>query len=75
MTKNKYLKEIKPGVFIDVYDVLRAFNVTSHPIAHAVKKLLMAGQRGAKDQGQDLSESIQSIQRAIDDIDEDNWHE
>ena len=37
---NKYQKSIK-GVTVDVYDVLRAFEVTSPPIQHAVKKLLM----------------------------------
>lgn len=61
--RSKYHKEVK-GVFIDVYDVLHAFNVESHAIGHAVKKLLMAGQRGHKSYYQDLNEAIQSIERA-----------
>lgn len=61
---SKYHKTIK-GVTFDVYDVLRAFEVTSPPIQHAVKKLLMPGNRGHKDQLQDVQEAAQSIQREI----------
>jgi hypothetical protein len=51
---------------VDVYDVLRAFNVTDPAIQHAVKKLLCTGIRGHKDSRQDLEEAIQSIERALD---------
>ena len=61
---SKYHKTIK-GVTIDIYDVLRAFEVTSPPIQHAIKKLLMPGNRGRKDQLQDVQEALQSIQREI----------
>jgi len=61
---SKYHKTIK-GVTFDVYDVLRAFEVTSPAIQHAVKKLLMPGVRGNKDQLQDVQEAAQSIQREI----------
>ena len=37
---NKYMREIKPDVWVDVYDVLRAFNVTDAAFQHAIKKLL-----------------------------------
>ena len=50
----------------DVYDVLHAFGVQSHAVGHAVKKLLMPGQRGAKDYAQDLREAVQSIIRELD---------
>ena len=49
----------------DVYDVLQAFAVTSAPIAHAIKKLLLPGERHAKTRLQDLNEAAYSIQRAI----------
>lgn len=62
---NKYQKEIKSEVFVDVYDVLKAFNVTCPATAHAIKKLLCPGQRGIKDKEQDLSEAMASIKRAI----------
>lgn len=61
-----YQKEIKPGVTVDVYDVLKAFGVTCPATQHAVKKLLMPGARGAKDALQDLGEAKQAVERAID---------
>jgi hypothetical protein len=39
--------------------------VTCPATAHAIKKLLMAGERGHKDKVQDLKEAKQSIERAI----------
>ena len=65
MTKNKYLREIKPGVFVDVYDVLKAYEITCPAMQHAVKKCLAAGQRGVKDSVQDMKEAIASIDRSI----------
>lgn len=62
--QNKYHREIKPDVWVDIYDVLKAFNVTNPATAHAIKKLLAPGQRGIKSTDQDLLEAIQSIERA-----------
>lgn len=62
---SKYHREIKPGVLIDVYDVIAAFGVTNPADAHAIKKLLMAGQRGHKNGETDRREAIQAIERAI----------
>ena len=62
---NKYSREIRPLVYVDVYDVLSAFNVTCPAMAHAVKKCLAAGQRGHKDATQDKLEAIASIGRSI----------
>lgn len=67
---NKYSREIKPGVWVDVYDVLRAFNVTCGAVAHAVKKLLALGQRGVKDERQDIKEARQSLERGEQIMDE-----
>jgi hypothetical protein len=50
---------------VDVYDILTAFDVRCPAIQHAIKKLLMPGQRGHKSRGEDLREAIQSIERAI----------
>lgn len=52
------------GMVIDVYDVLKAFEVTCPATQHAIKKMLMAGERGHKDKQTDLNEAIQSLQRA-----------
>lgn len=64
MNKSKYHKTIRNET-VDVYDVLVAFNVTCPATAHAIKKLLMPGQRGNKTRAQDLEEARQSINRAI----------
>lgn len=61
---NKYQRTIK-GVTVDVYDVLAVFGVTCQARGHAIKKLLMAGQRGHKDEAQDLREAVQAIERSI----------
>lgn len=61
---NKYVRTIH-GVEVDVYDVLVAWNVTCPATQHAIKKLLMPGQRGSKDKLQDLEEAKQAIERAI----------
>ncbi len=61
---NKYQREIKPGVFVDVYDVLKAFNVVNPALQHLVKKALAVGQRGHKDVAEDLQDIIDSAVRA-----------
>lgn len=62
--RSKYHREIKPGVWIDVYDVLQAFDVRSSALQHVIKKALAAGQRGHKDRATDLDEIVQSAVRA-----------
>jgi hypothetical protein len=66
---NKYNRLIKGQVgascVVDVYDVLKAFEVTNPATQHAIKKLLASGQRGYKDKQQDLNEAIASLKRAI----------
>jgi len=61
----KYNKRIRNEV-VDVYDILSAFNVTCPALQHAIKKLLMPGQRGAKNRLADLIEARQALDRAID---------
>lgn len=60
-----YKKDVSHLQTVDIYDVLDLFGVQSHPVGHAIKKLLMAGKRGAKGYTQDLQESIDSVQREI----------
>lgn len=62
--RSKYHVEIKTMVWVDVYDVLIAYNVTNPADAHAIKKMLMPGQRGAKSAAQDREEAIASLVRA-----------
>lgn len=62
--RSKYHREIKPGVWVDVYDVLHAFSVTNPALQHLVKKALAPGQRGHKDRATDMDEIVQSAIRA-----------
>lgn len=61
----KYHREIKSGVFVDVYDVLVAFNVANPALQHLIKKALAAGQRGHKDLLTDMQDIIDSAHRAM----------
>jgi hypothetical protein len=62
-----YFKQLPEGTtHVDIYMVLSLYKVTDAAVAHAVKKLLCAGQRGAKDQVKDLTEARDSINRALD---------
>lgn len=56
---------------VDVYRILSIFEVVHPAIQHAIKKLLVAGKRGAKDTRKDWSEAVVSINRAIEMMDED----
>jgi hypothetical protein len=59
-----YHKDVTHLKSIDVYRVLSLFNVTDQVIGHAIKKLLVAGGRGAgKDVAQDIQEAIESLIR------------
>lgn len=62
--QNKYTRNLK-GVEFDVYDVLKAFDVTCPALQHLIKKALCAGLRGHKDKSQDLKDILDSAKRAI----------
>lgn len=58
-----YDREIN-GTTIDVYDILKAFDVRCPARQHAIKKILCAGLRGTKGEAQDLEEAITALDRA-----------
>ena len=58
-----YHKDVSNLQTVDVYRVLALFNVTDPCIQHAVKKLLVAGGRGAKDVSRDIREACDTLQR------------
>jgi hypothetical protein len=69
----KYARQIRqtlPGegqgktLTVDLYDVFRSFPTTD-ALKHAVKKLLMPGERGHKTREKDLREAIHSIEREL----------
>ena len=70
-----YHKNVAHLESIDVYRVLELFGVTNPCLQHAVKKLLCAGVRGVKDQGKDIQEAIDSLQRALEMSNEDKRQE
>jgi len=73
---NPYVKSVRHLDEIDAYIIGNLYEVKSHAVFHALKKLLCAGKRGAKDYEQDLMEAIESIERELQIIglkDEPEW--
>ena len=62
--RNKYMREILPEVWVDVYDVINAFDVTDGGFQHALKKMLAPGQRGHKDEAEDRKDIMASVKRS-----------
>jgi hypothetical protein len=60
-----YFREVTNVTHVDVYWLLRAWDVSDPCVQHAVKKLIAAGRRGAKDKVKDLKEAKDSIVRAL----------
>jgi hypothetical protein len=74
-TYNHYFKDVRHIDGIDVYRVLELFNVTDPCLQHAVKKLLCAGKRGAKDEEQDVQEAMDTLERYQDMKVEEDLHD
>jgi hypothetical protein len=72
---NHYFKDVRHIDGIDVYRVLELFNVTDPCLQHAVKKLLCAGKRGAKDEEQDVQEAMDTLERYQDMKVEEDLHD
>lgn len=60
-----YFKDVSNLDEIDVYMVLKLFNVTDPCLQHIAKKALCAGQRGHKDFERDLQDILDTAKRAI----------
>lgn len=59
-----YFKDVTHLKIVDVYRVLDLFTVVDPCIQHAIKKLLVAGGRGAgKDITKDVQEAVDSLLR------------
>jgi hypothetical protein len=58
-----YHKDVSHLESIDIYRVLDLWGVTDQCLGHAIKKLMAAGQRGAKDVDKDVKEAGDSLQR------------
>ena len=66
-----YFKNVDHLKDIDIYRVLKMWQVTDPCIQHAVKKLLVAGKRGNKVMSIDVKEAIVALERFIQMLDED----
>lgn len=66
-----YHKDVSHLQSIDVYRVLELYGVTDNTIGHAIKKLLCAGQRGAKDAEKDIREAVDTLNRRLQMLAED----
>lgn len=75
MKHSHYFKNVRHLDGIDVYRVLELFNVTDPCLQHAIKKLLCAGKRGAKDEERDVEEAIDTLGRYQDMKVEEEFHE
>lgn len=60
-----YFRDVGGLEAVDVYRVLQLFGVTDPCLQHAIKKLLVAGGRGAKPATVDIVEAIASLQRCL----------
>ena len=58
-----YFKDVSYLKKIDVYRVIDLWEITDPALQHALKKVLAAGKRGAKNQMQDVTEAIDSLVR------------
>lgn len=63
-----YFKDVRGLTEVDVYKICDLFEVSdsSGATQHAIKKLLLPGKRGAKDQGKDIKEARDTLNRLID---------
>lgn len=69
---NHYYKDVSKYKQLDVYRVLKLFNVTDQNIGHAVKKLLAPGCRsGGKSFEQDIIDARDSLNRLLEMMEED----
>jgi len=66
-----YFKDVTHYDHVDIYRILRLYDVTDPCIAHAIKKLLVAGGRGAKDTEKDVKEAADSCLRYLEMVKED----
>ncbi len=58
-----YFKDVSNLKYIDIYRVITLWEVTDPCIQHAIKKLLVAGNRGYKDVEKDIQEAVDSLNR------------
>lgn len=63
MKHSHYFKPVGKYSHVDIYRILRLYEVEDPCIQHAIKKLLCAGGRGTKDKAKDVQEAIDTLHR------------
>ena len=58
-----YKKDVRHLDMVDVYRVIDLWEIKHPALQHALKKVLAAGKRGAKDEDKDVQEAIDSLER------------
>lgn len=66
-----YFKDVTHLKVIDVYRVIDLWEITNPALQHALKKVMAAGKRGAKNSRTDIKEAIDSLNRALEMLNED----
>lgn len=69
---NPYIVDISKYNKLDIYRILKLYEVSDPCLQHAIKKLLCAGKRGSKNFLQDCNEAILSLKRLLEMQGEDN---
>ena len=69
---NPYIVDISKYNKLDIYRILKLYEVSDPCLQHAIKKLLCAGKRGSKNFLQDVNEAILSLKRFVEMQGEDN---
>lgn len=64
-SKNIYSVNVEKYKEIDIYRIIDLYKVYDPCLQHAIKKILCAGKRGAKDITQDINEAIYSLNRFL----------
>lgn len=71
-----YFKDVRGLGKVDIYRMLQLFEVTDPCLQHAIKKLMVAGGRGAgKSTDKDIQEAIDSLVRWQEMRREDSTHQ
>ena len=69
---NPYIVDISKYNKLDIYRILKLYEVSDPCLQHAIKKLLCAGKRNIKNQTQYINEAILSLKRFLEMQGEDN---
>lgn len=71
MKHSHYYKDVSDLKIIDFYRICKLYQVNDPCYQHALKKLLCVGIRGHKDTREDIQNIIDTMQRKLEMMDED----